>query len=412
MTAFHNFIHSFHRNFRSSIEHDLHMNSHKYSNMLGIKRNPVEYKNKINRRMVHAKLVRKSIRIRTTSHKRGDLLDKLSDWIQYATWLEKKRKRNLALAKKAAYQRMLANNENVTEERREYKDIHTKSKSSMASSINSKFDNSQNYEELYDNRNYRNGRNSLSHDSFESENGSTPGAGKVKLKIKVDPSRYNKMLSSPTYCSSNLNNSHNQTETHVSQTSPLLQSALMASTQNNFNRKSATIKSLPIRNQKQFQCSDCPKQFSLRSSFIRHARKQHETDTRSRHFLQYLKNQATGQNETFDNLSFPNELLPASRLNLNKRNRSVKLNSNEHDGYSITMKRKRKSDDGDASPFNAKPGKKIKLSLKLGKNKPKESYNQTAIPQHNSNEHEDWQQSLFQDASPASSPAFQVCMNL
>ena len=124
------------------MEHDLHMNSHKYSNMLGYKRNPVEYKNKINRRLVHTKLVRKSIRIRATSHKRGDLLDKLSDWIQYATWLEKKRKRNLALAKKAAYQRMLANNENINEERREYKDIHTKSKSSLASSINSKFENS------------------------------------------------------------------------------------------------------------------------------------------------------------------------------------------------------------------------------------------------------------------------------
>ena len=411
MTPFHNFIYSFHRNFRSSIEHDLHMNSHKYSNMLGIKRNPVEHKNKINRRLVHTKLVRKSIRIRTTSHKRGDLLDKLSDWIQYATWLEKKRKRNLALAKKAAYQRMLANNENINEERREYKDIHTKSKSSMASSINYKFENSQNYEELYDNRKYRNGRNSLSRDSFDSESGGTQGAGKVKLKIKVDPSRYNKMLSSPTYCSSNLNNSHGQTETHVSQTSPLLQSALMASTQNNYNRKSANSKSLPIRNQKQFQCSDCPKQFSLRSSFIRHARKQHGTDTRSRHFLQYLKIQATGQNETFNNLSYPNEHLPASRHNLNKGNRRIKLNANEHDEYNITMKRKRKSDDEDASPFNTKPGKKIKLSLKLGKNKPKESYNQRVIPQHNSNEHDDRQQSLFPDASPASSPAFQVCMN-
>ena len=406
MTPFHNFIYLFHRNFRSSIEHDLHMNSHKYSNMLGIKRNPVEYKNKINRRLVHTKLVKKSIRIRTTSHKRGDLLDKLSDWMQYATRLEKKRKRNLALAKKAAYQRMLANNENITEERREYKDIHTKSKSSLVSSINSKFENSHNYEELYDNRKYRNGR--LSQDSFESEIGGTQGAGKVKLKIKVDPSRYNKMISSPTYCTSNLNNSHGQTETRVSQTSPLLQSALMASTQNNYNRKSGTAKSLPIRNQKQFQCFNCPKQFSLRSSFIRHARKQHGTDTRSRHFLQYLKNQATSQNETFDNLSFPNEHLQASRLNFNKSNRSIKLNSNEHDGYKITMKRKRKSNDEDSSPFNSKPGKKIKLSLKLGKNKPKESYNQTAIPQHNSNEDEDWQQSLFQDASPASSPSFQV----
>ena len=386
------------------------MNSHKYSNLLGVKRNPVDYKHKINRRLVHTKLVRKSIRIRTTSHKRGDLLDKLSDWIHYANWLEKKRKRNLALARKMEYHRALTYRNNTEKETREFKDLRTKTKSSLALNFSPNFETSQNYEEFYDNRKHRNNRTSISRNSFESENGGTQGAGKVKLKIKVDPSKYKENpILSPTY-SSYQNNPQNQREKQVSHTSPLLQSALKASSQNNMNNKCASSKLSHINREKQFDCHECPKQFSLRSSFIRHVRKQHGTDTRSRQFLQYLKNQGTDQNKMFNNVSFPAVSLPASKLDLSKTTHCFKINSTEKAGYNITMKRKRKNEDSDASPFQTKPGKKIKLSLKLGKSNTKESYKGATMPQRRSNELHEWHQSSFQNISPASSPTLQVCI--
>ena len=353
------------------------MNSHKYSDLLGVKRNPVEHKTKLHKRSVHTKLVRKSIRIRTTSHKRGDLLDKLSEWIQYTSWLEKKRKRNLALAKKIEQQRLSSHYSNEMQQKREFKDIHTKSKSSR--------------------------------ESFDKDSQGIQGTGKVKLKIKVDPSRYKEMPStSPTYFSPSPRNYYNQSEPLMSQASPLLQSALMASTQNKFNNVPSTSKSSPIYHQKQFSCQDCPKQFSLRSSFVRHARKQHRTDTRSRHFLQYLKNQATNQNKISGNVSFPTKPLPVSKLNL-------KLKSNkifETDGYGSAMKRKRKSEDGDLSSPQSKPSKKIKLSLKLGKSKLRESYNEKTPPERNCNDHDDWQRSPAQIVSPTTSPASKVCVTL
>ena len=353
------------------------MNSHKYSDLLGVKRNPVEHKTKLHKRLVHTKLVRKSIRIRTSSHKRGDLLDKLSEWIQYTSWLEKKRKRNLALAKKIEQQRLSSHYNNEMQEKREFKDIHTKSKSSR--------------------------------ESFDKDSQGIQGTGKVKLKIKVDPSRYKEMPStSPTYFSSTPRNFYNQSEPLMSQASPLLQSALMASTQNKFNNVPSTSKSSPMYHQKQFSCQDCPKQFSLRSSFVRHARKQHRTDTRSRHFLQYLKNQATTQNKINRNVSFPTKPLPVSKLNLNLKSNKMF----ETDGYGSAIKRKRKSEDGNVSAPQSKPCKKIKLSLKLGKSKLRESYNEKTPPERNCSDHDDWQRSSAQIVSPTTSPASKVCVTL
>ena len=397
-----------HRNFRSSIEYDLHMNSHKYSDLLGVKRNLVEHKTKCYLRLVHTRLVRKSIRISATSHKRGDLLDKLSDWIQYATWLEKKRKRNLALAQKIELQRLATQYDNMTQQNRESKDIRTKSKSSNSLNSSSKLQSIKNPRALHDDRTYLNSNNdSLSGNSFSNESASTHGVGKVKLKIKVDPNRYKEKPNTSTYFhTSTPRNFNSKRDRLVSQSSPLLQSALKASTQKKIYSPSDSLKpSHSLIIEKQFNCLECPKQFSLRSSFLRHVRAQHGIDTRSHQFVQYLKNQSSvsQQNALYNNVTFPTQPLPPSNLSYNEANFSTKL-------YDVAVNRKRKVQDGGLIPAESKPGKKIKLSLKLGRNRLKESSNDVMKLQLNSINYDERQQSSFQELSPATSPASKVCV--
>mgnify|MGYP003307209651 FL=1 len=104
------------------------MGGHKYSQLLGIKRNPVEYKMKVFRRKVYAKLIKKSIRISLTGHRRGHLLDKLSEWLKYTAWLESKRRKKVEYAQLFRAQQLAIFERLEIGHERESKDIFTKSK--------------------------------------------------------------------------------------------------------------------------------------------------------------------------------------------------------------------------------------------------------------------------------------------
>ena len=370
------------------------MNGHKYSRLLGIKRNPTDYKTKIFQRLVYARIIRKSIRITASGHKRGNLLDKLSDWIQYVTGLEKKRQKNAALAKKLERQRSLADARNQTQQKRESKDIRTKSKSS----------------------NSPNGDMNIK------------GGGKVKLKIKVDPSRYRDTpnSSSPMH----INNSRVDRTQYLS--SPLLQSALMSSTtRNSDSMLTNQTTSESTFSEKLFNCEHCTKQFSIRSSFLRHVRAQHGIDTRSQQFLQHLKHQTTypssipRQEMGSCKSSLQKRALEPSRVNSSNFTSSRKLHSKDKgvrsDGYGkFTSNRKRKIQEtvecdsivSTSHPSFSNSGKKIKLSLKLGKGIRKGNndslYNKKKNDLPSSNV-VIGDNSSFQELSPATSPASKVC---
>ena len=413
------------------------MNGHKYSQLLGVRRKPFEYKTRQFQRSVYAKLVRKSIRICTTRHKRGDLLDKLSEWIKYAARLEKKRQRKFTMAKKIKQQQLIDSYRKKTSQKRESKDIRTKSKSSFSLTGNARFQ----HIETTDNSG-RSGYNFLvtspiSPNAVQNETGNTHGVGKVKLKIKVDPSRYKDTPSSSpsSYFSSTPTDFNNKKDYRIPPlSSPLLQSALHASTNRNIDYLSTSLSmSTPTMAKKLLNCADCSKQFSIRSSFLRHARTQHGIDTKSQPFLQYLKYQDTKKispvrqgMESFD-LSLPTEPLPPSVINSRKATSFNKLNSPfknaSSDAYGgLPNKKKRKiqkpiaverlitSSQAPASHTN----KKIKLSLKLGKSKTERKANarrtcQNDTPELNDLSYSGWQPSSFQELSPATSPSSKVC---
>lgn len=324
-----------------------------------------------------------------------------------------------------------------TQKKRESKDIRTKSKSSISPSRNASLMHMDSSEEYYVGGNNAMTNSSLSRHSFTNEAGNTQGAGKVKLKIKVDPSRYRDTLntspssfftSTPTY----IKKSKADGIQYLS--SPLLQSALMASTTKNADNMSTSLAASPSTfSEKLFNCVHCPKQFSIRSSFLRHVRTQHGIDTRSQQFLQHLKHQVTypssiaKQEMSSYNSSLPRLSLEPSTVNSNKFNSVRKLHSKgkgvSNNTYGkLTPNRKRKRQEivehesvrPSFQPSVSNSGKKIKLSLKLGKGKRK--VNDDAIyhtmkndsPNLNTLVGNRWQKSSFQELSPATSPALKV----
>ena len=412
------------------------MNGHKYSQLLGVKRKQSEYKTRNFQRSVYAKLVRKSIRICTTSHKRGDLLDKLSDWIKYAARLEKKRQRKVALAKKIEQQQLIDSYRKNTSQKRESKDIRTKSKSSFSPTGNAKFQHMEATDNSESSSNNFLATSPLSPNAVPKEIGNTHGVGKVKLKIKVDPNRYKDTPnSSPSSYFSSTPMYFNRKKDHriPPLSSPLLQSALLASTNRNIDYLSTSLSmSSPTMAKKLLNCAHCSKQFTIRSSFLRHARTQHGIDTKSQPFLQYLKYQGTKKisaarqgMESF-NLSLPTKPLPPSKINSRKATSFDELNSTyknvSTDAYGgLSNKKKRKiqkpiaekqlikSSQAPASHSN----KKIKLSLKLGKSKTKANVRrrcQNDTPESSDLSYSGWQSSSFQELSPATSPTSKVSL--
>ena len=216
--------------------------------------------------------------------------------------------------------------------------------------------------------------------------------------------------------------------------SPLLQSALMAYPKNRTSENISTILDHSGSNypKKIFYCAHCSKEFSIRSSYLRHARTKHGIDTKSQQFLRSLKHQY--QSSRFQHqlgahgLQFPPHPLPPSAVLANKSQPLEKLIvkrkklSNEA-GHTRSLTRKRKAHEefmleGSGSvpqpSVSPHPNKKIKLSLKLGKSQHK-AINNTPSHQQQGNSTNSgsvsnctWQQSSFQEISPATSPASKV----
>ena len=416
------------------MEYDLHMNGHKYSQLLNYKHKAYEFKTKLFQRKLYAKLVRKSVRICTTRHRRGHLLDKLSEWLESNKKLEERRRRRMKRKQILEKRRALAERRKQKKEQREPKDIRTKSKSSVALSNNgglfvmppdrSGFSPSSGLDSpMHSMLNSSSSRNSSA-----SEAGSTPASGKVKLKIKVDPNKYRDMIqTSPATFSTSTptgfkrNNSHQQ----FSFQSPLLQSALMASTVEKIKSSNTKLHSTsPTTPDKIFYCLYCPKQFSIRSSYLRHARTQHGIDTKSQQFLETLREQTTHSasivQASGDYIEFPTHPLPPSEV-ISNSSQSQKSNVKRKSSMSKKSTKKRKAEEmftEDSSTFSQNQipptGKKIKLSLKLGKAKNNSIGEASSLNQHrNSTEaytapENRWQQSSFQMLSPATSPSSKV----
>jgi len=359
------------------------MGGHKYSQLLGIKRNPVEYKMKVFRRKVYAKLIKKSIRISLTGHRRGHLLDKLSEWLKYTAWLESKRRKKVEYAQQFRAQQLAILERLEIGHQRESKDIFTKSKSSI--SHNTGLCNSKTVEGSY----YKNNdsiQNSISGHSLHSNTSkSAPTSGKVKLKIKVDPSRYrDSPNTSPssffpfTPTGINMNKYSHSPNTSA----PRLQSTLNSAKNNDTIPSSGSS----VFRSKLFNCAYCSKQFTIRSSYLRHARKQHRIDTKSQPFLQHLKslcintksdakNNLKSYNSTLTKQPLsPSEIVPNSDSDHNQSNMmGLKSKIQRHNKHNKTQKFGVLASDSRslAKPSSEAPksgGKKIKLSLKLNTN--------------------------------------------
>ena len=163
---------------------------------------------------------------------------------------------------------------------------------------------------------------------------------------------------------------------------PRLQSTLNSAKNNDTIPSSGSS----VFRSKLFNCAYCSKQFTIRSSYLRHARKQHRIDTKSQPFLQHLKslcintksdakNNLKSYNSTLTKQPLPpSEIVPNSDSDHNQSiMMGIKSKIQRRNKHNQTRKFGILASDSRslAKPSSEAPksgGKKIRLSLKLNKN--------------------------------------------
>lgn len=230
------------RNFRSSLEYDLHMRSHVYSRFLARRRlafSKAAGKNgsKIRtskgwllwkcKNAARVNLLRKSLQILRSGHRRGNLLAKF------------RRLMEARLEAQVQRQKARADKERLALEKERQRQLQ-RSSTLAATTPN---------------------------DSL-----TVLPSGKVRLKLKVDPAKLQQLSRSFS------NNSP------VATASPSAAAPPQANVSEANNHAAAAAK-----DEVMFFCRLCPSSFKLKKNYVRHARNQHRLDTNSAEFQRHLR---------------------------------------------------------------------------------------------------------------------------
>jgi len=214
------------RTFRSTTEHDLHASSHKFSRLLGFKRPSREVRS---RSRLRGYLVQRSLKVSLTKGNRGDLYRR---YISRMHQLEKEREERKRVRRE---QREEEKRQRVLAEEEAAEALKTPQQTSFL-------------KDLLEG----------SGDSHSSQ------ASKVKLKIKVDPSRFK---AAPTSSPSPVQ----MTPPPMSAPPSVLKLSIPAGVIPSTRPESPAASPTHF----DFKCDQCPKSFQARSSWLRHVRSKH-----------------------------------------------------------------------------------------------------------------------------------------